>query len=219
MGRALSQTIEKARSIGAEFRISGERRVMVRGLSLLPPEIRAVLRENKVQLLEYLESECPVPLVIRETGDVTQINALPAPREAEPVTTAPLTGGSTPETTSQELLSQIENWVTDDPKRWQRIHDALLRIYAPSWGRIDERDILVSWAAAHLALNRAKCELKRIESLWRPLTRRELDTRGGRQADVSFWGRLAYRLAAKIPEALDNAVEATTVLSKLIKGK
>ena len=119
----------------------------------------------------------------------------------------------------QDVYYRVMNWANHDPKRWHRVHNSLLRIYAPSWGRRDGRDALVSWAAAHLALTRAQRELKRLDSLRRPLTRRELDTRGGRQADMSFWGRLARRMAPQIPVALAEDVEAREVLLRLIRRK
>lgn len=95
----------------------------------------------------------------------------------------------------------------------------LLRIYAPRWEHIDARDLLVAWAAARLALTRAKCELRRYESLRRPLTRRELDAKGGRQADVSFWGRLSQRLETQVPAALAEDAEAKRVLVRFLRGK
>ena len=120
---------------------------------------------------------------------------------------------------SQDMMSQILSWAGSDPKRWGLLHNALLRIYAPKWEHIDARDILVSWTAACLALTRAKRDLKRLERLQHPLTSREVDTKGGRQADVSFWGRLAQRLSAQIPSALTEDIEATKVLVAVIGGK
>ena len=84
---------------------------------------------------------------------------------AAPVAPAPLAGGSASVTTCQVLFSQVAKWATDDPKRWERIRNALLRIYTPKWECINARDVLVAWAAALLALTRAKHELKRLENL------------------------------------------------------
>lgn len=119
----------------------------------------------------------------------------------------------------QEVSRQVSAWAGYEPERWKRVHTALLRIYTPAWDRVDARDILVAWAAAWLALTRAKQELTRLESLQRPLGRRELDAKGGRQADVSFWGRLAHRLTAQAPTALAEDAKAAKVLAALVNSK
>ena len=83
MGGAVIDTIEKACSMGADFRITDEGRVLVRGLSLLPTEIREVLRQHKTEVQDYLEAQCTVPPVIWETGNLSQIRSLLVLREAE----------------------------------------------------------------------------------------------------------------------------------------
>jgi hypothetical protein len=269
--------VEKAQSLGAEFRVEDDGRLLVRRLSSLPADIQRALRSHKVEVVTYLTEAA-----VLWKGTPQEYRKLLMMREAELIlakrqlkgndhvdwhfknmtldlekkiadlrrglaeaeehiasvadkTTAGVGETAAPPAICQKALRdsdstvadvsaegvfcQVKAWAADDPKRWQRIHNALLRIYTPVWERIDSRDVLVSWAAACLALNRAKCELKRLESLRQPLSRRELDAKGGRQADVSFWGRLAHRLVAKIPEALANDAEATRVLIALVSGK
>lgn len=119
----------------------------------------------------------------------------------------------------EEVSCQVRAWAGNEPERWKRVHSALLRIYTPAWDRVDARDILVAWAAAWLALIRAKHQLTRLESLQRPLTRRELDAKRARQADMSFWGRLANRLTVQVPTALAEDAEAAKVLVALVNDK
>lgn len=123
-----------------------------------------------------------------------------------PTTSAPVTSSH------QKLLSRVTEWAGDDPKHWQRLHGGLLRIYTPEWEYIDARDILVAWAAAYLALNRAKRELIRLEGLHDHLTRHEIDTKRARKADVTFWGRLVHRLGPQAPVALAQDTKAQKVL-------
>jgi len=93
VGGALDEIIERARSMGAEFQIAGDDRVIVRGLSLLPAEIRDALHRNKTQVFEYLESEGQTPQVIWEIGNLSQIRSLLTLRQAELVLSeAQLTG-------------------------------------------------------------------------------------------------------------------------------
>jgi len=159
------------------------------------------------------------PLIIWETGDVAEIDSLSSLRDQQQIAVESLAGDSNPTCVHEQVYCQVVKWADNDPKRWQRLHNALLRIYAPTWERIDARDLLVSWTAACLALTRAKRDLKRLERLQHPLTSREIDTKGGRQADVSFWGRLAQRLSAQVPGALTEDMEATKVLVAVIGGK
>lgn len=114
------------------------------------------------------------------------------------------------------LVRQVADWAGSDRARWKRLHVALLRIYAPVWDRIDARDILMAWVAARLALVKAREGLARLDSLGLRLTRGERAAKGGRQADVSFWGRLAPRLETQIPAALSQDPEATALLASLL---
>lgn len=124
-----------------------------------------------------------------------------------------------PSSAREEVSCQVRAWAGNKPERWKRVHTALLRIYTPVWEHVDGRDILVAWAAACLALTRAKRELTRLEGLQRPLGRRELDAKRARQADMSFWGRLANRLAAQVPTALAEDAKAAKVLAALVNDK
>ena len=121
-----------------------------------------------------------------------------------------------PDSQAVALAERVANWAGSDPERWKRVHTAVLRIYAPVWERVDARDILVAWAGAWVALTQAKRELKRLEDLRRPLINRECDAKRGRQADVSFWGRLARRLQAQVPGALADDAEAAKALAALV---
>lgn len=117
---------------------------------------------------------------------------------------------------AQEQISRLTIWAGDDPLRWKRLHEALLRMYAPVWQRVNSRDILVAWAGAWLALAQAKRELVRLEGLRHPLTERECAAKGSRQADVRFWGRVARRFQARFPAALAEDSEAAKVLVALM---
>lgn len=118
---------------------------------------------------------------------------------------------------SSKLAREVSEWADNDSRRWQCLHSALLRMYTPAWERVDARDILVAWAAACLALTRAKRELMRLEN--RGATLRDLDAKMSRQADLSFWGRLADRLAAQAPTALAEDAKAAKVLAALVNSK
>ena len=120
---------------------------------------------------------------------------------------------------AEERICRLTTWAGSDPIRWKRLHAALLRIYAPAWDRMDDRDILVAWAAACLALTQARRELRHFEGLGRPLTGREATAKAARKADVSFWGRLADRLAVQLPVALTEDTEAARMLNTLVSGK
>lgn len=117
---------------------------------------------------------------------------------------------------ANRVYHQVMKWAGDDPKRWRRIHNAFLKIYAPTWERIDARDMLVAWAAAHLAITSAQRRLKDLENLERPLTSREHDSKRAREADMSFWGRLVATMDSKALKALSEDAEATRVIEKAI---
>ena len=121
-----------------------------------------------------------------------------------------------PDQQAANLGERLTAWAGTDPMRWKRIHTALLQIYRPVWEGADARDILVAWAAAWRALTRAQNELARFRALGRLLTRREGDIQAGRRADVSFWGRCAPRLQARLADALSEDLEASRMLDALI---
>ena len=182
------------------------------GKSYAKAEESILTSEDKVSASDGKASASPI---IWETGNVAEINSSPVPREVELSAAESLAGDSTTSYTYEQVFSQIMSWAGDDQKRWERIHNSLLRIYAPVWERIDARDTLVAWTGAWLALTRAMNQLKRLQTLNRPLTRNELATKGGREADISFYGRLTKRLNEQISAALSNDVEAARLLAKL----
>ena len=139
----------------------------------------------------------------------------PLSRDADPVVAETSSSDSDPTSVDNKVFNQIKAWAGEEPKQWGHLHNALLRIYAPRWERIDARDTLVAWTGAWLALTRAMNQLKRLQTLNRPLTRNELATKGGREADISFYGRLTKRLNEQISAALSNDVEAARLLAKL----
>lgn len=154
------------------------------------------------------ESEPPEP--------IEQEEATPVPHG---YVDEPLFGDAATTSADADVSREVRAWAGNKPERWKRVHTALLRIYTPAWERVDARDILVAWAAACLALTRAKRQLTRLERLQRPLGRRELDAKRARQADMSFWGRLANRLVAQVPTALAEDAEAAKVLAALVNDK
>lgn len=113
---------------------------------------------------------------------------------------------------AQETLHGIEAWAASDPLRWRQIHEKLLSTYVPVWRQIEARDILVAWAAAHRALTEAKRELIRLEALGGQLTSADRRARGGRQADLSFWGRASDRFSRQAPAALGQDNDAERLL-------
>lgn len=114
------------------------------------------------------------------------------------------------------VVSQIISWAGDDPKRWKCLHNALLKIYAPTWEHIDARDILVSWVGAYLGLTTFQQQLKRLAKIPQPLTHAEQVSKRAREADISFYGRLIARMENKVLQALSEDTEATRVIEKVI---
>jgi hypothetical protein len=161
------------------------------------------------------EDGISVTQITRDTMDFSLKSSLPELIEAEPKTMASLVGDSTSASANEELFNQLIEWAADDPKRWQQLKNTLQKIYAPAWERIDARDILVAWAAAHLALTSARQQLKGLYDLRRPLTGREHIHIRAREADITFWGRLTQRLAGQIPAALSQDTKAAELMAKL----
>jgi hypothetical protein len=121
-----------------------------------------------------------------------------------------------------ELKPQVERvteWAGEDPKRWQKLHSTLLRIYSPFWVSDEARCLLVAWVAAWLALSRAKRDLAHLGNLRRPLTRGERAAEAARHADISFWGRLIRHLDPQIPGVLAQDRETIALLARLVSGK
>ncbi|MFC2032694.1 hypothetical protein ACFLUS_04995 [Chloroflexota bacterium] len=111
-------TLEKARSMGADFRITDEGRVLVRGLSLLPTELREVLRQHKAELRDYLKAQGNVPPIIWETGNISQIRSLLVLREAELLlANAQLTGDDYGDWYVRNRIRDLEIKIAD-LKRW-----------------------------------------------------------------------------------------------------
>ena len=186
------------------------------GKSYAEAEESILTSEDKVSASDGSAS---APPIIWETGDVAEINSLPVPREVELPAAESLAGNSTLSCIHEQVYCQVMKWAADDPERWARIHSVLLRIYAPRWESIDARDILVGWTGAWLSLIRARQQLRRLQSLKRPLTWNERNEKGGREADIGFWGRLTKRLSGQIPAALSEDIEAAGLLTKLCSKK
>ena len=118
MGRTLADTVEQARSIGAEFRVTEEGKVMVRGLTLLPPSIREVLHQNRTGVFEYLEVERHAPPILWETGNVSQLRSLLVLRQAELLLAkAQLTGDDYRDWYVSNKVRDLEIKITD-LKKW-----------------------------------------------------------------------------------------------------
>jgi len=178
----------------------------------------------------YLQSEYEIPEVIVEEGNMSfshlataplgerstdQVDLPPPARESEKVAAISEIDNSTASHADQGLFGQVITWAGNDPKRWGLLNRALLRIYAPRWERVDARDVLVAWTNAWVAITRAKQRLERLQSLKRHLTWSERNERGGREADISFWGRLTKRLGGQIPAALTQDKVAARLLTRL----
>lgn len=78
--------------------------------------------------------------------------------------------------------------------------------------------VLYNWGCAVIDEHskREYChDLEITLPLKRPLTPNERASKGGREADISFWGRLTKRFAGQIPAALSEDTEAARSLIKL----
>lgn len=114
-------------------------------------------------------------------------------------------------------LDEVMAWAGDDHRRWERLLESLKRGWDLSQGIDSPRDVLVRWAMCHHRVAEARDQLRKLPGLKRPLTRREHDTQGGRQADISFYTRLVAALQARAPVALGQDVEARNRLRLVVR--
>lgn len=118
---------------------------------------------------------------------------------------------------ASQLLDRLLAWAGGSAARWVSMRDTLLRTYSPSWERVDARDILVAWLGARVAVAQAQHELERLEQIRRPLTRGEQASKGGRKADISYYGRVAKHLEQRVPMALLADPAAARTIRALTK--
>lgn len=151
-----------------------------------------------------------------EIGGAGPAEFISVPEDTKPMPTKPSNGGGAPLSALEELFCRVKAWAGDEPKQWQRIHDALLKIYTPRWECTDDRDIIVAWASACTRLTSAHQQLKQLKDLKRPLTSRENISKRYIEADISFYGRLTARMDDRILQALSEDTEATRIIEKAI---
>jgi len=114
------------------------------------------------------------------------------------------------------LIQKIESATATDAGLWKRVHEGLMRSYAPVWEYIDARDVLVAWSGAGLALNKANREHERLSANTRNITRRQRITIKAREADISFWSRCLSNLSGRAALALEHDDEAVNVLQAFL---
>jgi len=155
--------------------------------------------------------------VTEETQDVRVIGGEPAGLASE---TSHLERQSpdVPEPAQREteaLLASVMKWAGQDPKRWDSVLKSLKRTWSPE-GCIPDtpRDLLVAWASASYQLAKARGELERLQSQ-KSLTKMARAAKGGREADVSFYGRLAQGLKSRAALALEADPEAADLIARL----
>lgn len=133
-----------------------------------------------------------------------------------PVGSAPVTPQEPVCPRPAPLMQELMRWAGSDPKRWKKLHNAMLRVYSPCWESVDDRDILVAWVAAWAALTNAESDLARARAIRPPLTQPERNNKSARVVDVNFWGRLASCLEASASSALLRDQDAARVLDAVL---
>lgn len=161
------------------------------------------------------EDRISVTQITQDTMGFSLRGSLTELIEAEPLTIGSLVGDRVPTSVDEGLFRRLMEWATDDSKRWRQLRKELQKIYAPTWDRIDTRDILVAWIAGHIALTTAQQQLEGLENLNRQLTSQERIFKRARETDITFWGRLTRRLAGQIPAALSQDTRAAELMAKL----
>ena len=115
MGRTVIEAIKEARLLGAEFRLTEEGMVMVRRLSLLPEELRIVLKEQRPEVSRCLNAEShdkDAPIIWK--GTVQEYRSLLVVREAELVAAkAQLTGNDRADWYVRNRIHDLEIKVAD----------------------------------------------------------------------------------------------------------
>ena len=117
-------------------------------------------------------------------------------------------------TGEQARIAAVAGWAGEDPKRWDKLVTQLKRTWDPTWAGDAPRDLLVAWAGANQRLAEAQAALDRLPRN-SSLSPRELATKGGRQADVRFYGRLSRGLLPRAAVALVADPEAVSLIEKL----
>jgi hypothetical protein len=113
------------------------------------------------------------------------------------------------------LLEAISAWADVDAKRWDRVLRELKRDWQPrGWMPESSRDLLVAWAAANFRLFTARTALQNLEGL-RHLTRGQRIALRAREADMSFYSRLAIGLKSWAANGLQKDAVAFRILKRL----
>lgn len=196
MAGRIAEIVEKARGLGADFRLAEGCRLQARRFTLLPVELQRELLDHRLELLEYLANDGAVPPFKPTTANNRSVDE--KDRAVHPFAIA------------------VIKWANNTPLRWKSLKSRIIKIYQPVWERIDARDVIVSWIAAHLALPTAEEELEHYNLLRRRLTHNEIIHRNARSADVSFWGRMVKRLDVQVGPALEADAEARQMIETCI---
>lgn len=97
--------------------------------------------------------------------------------------------------TERDVVSRAQGWAGKDIKRWSRVLNVLKKDWQPWEG--SPRGTLVIWASAHHRLAEAERGRGKLLSVKGILKKRERDTLHGREADISFYSRMAKGIYCK----------------------
>jgi hypothetical protein len=112
-------------------------------------------------------------------------------------------------------LEAISTWADADAKQWDRVLRELKRDWQPrGWMPDSSRDLLVAWAAANFRLFTARTALQNLDGR-RHLTRGQRIALRAREADISFYSRLAVGLKSWAANGLQKDAEASRILKQL----
>lgn len=113
MAGSVADIIEKARKLGAKFRVEGDGRLLVRQFSALPDDIQQALRSHKVEVITYL---LKAPIGWKGTPD--EYHKLLMVREAELLLAeARLTGNQYNDWSTHNRIRDLEIKIAD-LRRW-----------------------------------------------------------------------------------------------------
>ena len=72
MAGIVEMAIRRAHALGADFVLGDDGKVLVKGLSSLPEELRRTLRDNKSEVFEYIAQQSnKVEPIIWQTGNLS----------------------------------------------------------------------------------------------------------------------------------------------------